>query len=87
MVEVVIADRFHVGPDGTEEFERLSPLGDERKHAGPGIVSAPADDRVVRAPLVDEPGEPAGIVVGGLDVGVVQEPETHRSRFYATGSN
>jgi hypothetical protein len=84
----VVAERLEVGFDGVEEVERLVALGPEREDSRRGVVACTDHDRSVVPEGVDGSGQPThalGVVVGVLDVRVVDDAGRHRSELSAVG--
>jgi hypothetical protein len=79
-IEVVVPEGLCVRFDRAVEIERLRAAGDEREDAGGGVVPRPEDERL-RVPAggeeARESSDAVGVVVGVLDVGVVEEPGGH----------
>jgi hypothetical protein len=90
VVEVVVAQRVAVRSDGLVEVQRLLAPRDERDDARRGVVAGAEDERRPVASRLQEPRESPdalGVVVGVLDVGVVEETERHTRRDAGYGQN
>jgi hypothetical protein len=80
VIEVVVAERVGVRVGPLEEVERLLAAGQQRQDSRRGVVAGAEHERVVVPASGDGAGESPqslGVVVGVLDVRVVEEPEGH----------